>query len=182
MTRRVGDRTRKRREIPEGRQALWGAIRFAKRFSLAELLEIAEGVGDGNARAYLRVLVAAGYLQVQPRRRGLAGSENRYRLVRDGGPLPPIPSLDGSLFDPNTRERWGAQKEPVEFARSARDVALEQMREQGIFGLADLERWGLGRANARKYLQVLVAEGLVLVEEERKSGPRGHPTIYRFAD
>lgn len=70
---------------PQGRQAIWSAIRKLRSFRLAEL-EHETHIGEATLRSYLQGLVAAGYLSAaletaaQQRYAPL-----RYTLVRDVG-------------------------------------------------------------------------------------------------
>lgn len=87
------------------RQRLWSVMRMSGAFVTAELVMAANWPlkrPEVEAGKYLRALKLAGYLIELPR--GTKG-QMRYRLIRNSGLLAPVvSSVDGSVYDPNTRE------------------------------------------------------------------------------
>ena len=58
-----------------------------------------------NVKQYVARLEQAGYVRrLQARLNGRPGSHIVFGLVRDTGPLAPIPWVDGRLYDPNRKE------------------------------------------------------------------------------
>lgn len=92
------------------RTRLWRAMRMKGKFVLGDLLNLAaagdEADAPGNARHYIRALVAAGYLTELRRSKGERRGSNgvrRYALLRDSGPRPPIARRGQTeVYDPNT--------------------------------------------------------------------------------
>lgn len=87
------------------RQRLWSVMRMSGTFMAAELVTAANWPlkrPEFEAGKYLLALKRAGYLIELPR--GPRG-QMRYRLSRNSGLLAPVvSSVDGSVYDPNTRE------------------------------------------------------------------------------
>lgn len=90
---------------PCARARAWRSMRILRTFTQAELQMTAE-IRRANVKFFVARLLDAGYLRIATPRRG-GYSPNRYRLVRDSGPLAPIPWKNGEVFDPNTRQIWG---------------------------------------------------------------------------
>jgi len=93
------------------RDRLWSAMRILGKFSLGDLLALAdEGRrGYANARNYLSILTRAGYLRELPRREpGTAVTSNgfkRWALVRNTGPAAPVwRPRNGQIYDLNLGE------------------------------------------------------------------------------
>ncbi len=86
---------------PRGRQDIWEAIR---RLSARDLpitspsLATISQAPDTDVRLYLRCLVKAGFLQVQP------GTPNVYLMVKDNGREAPRVRRDGTICPPTRRE------------------------------------------------------------------------------
>jgi len=106
-----GPMERKRPARNSFRGRLWRGMRLKRKFSIPGLLELAakgEKSPDTAAGSYIRALERAGYLTRLPRREpGTSLTSNgylRWSLIRDTGPLPPMPRRDGTVFDPNTGE------------------------------------------------------------------------------
>jgi hypothetical protein len=105
-----GPMERKRSNNSALRTRLWRAMRMKRKFTLAELLVLAESgtekAAHSNAARYVRGLVAAGYLAELRRAKGDCPGSNgwkRYSLLRDSGPLMPMLRAGGaSVYDPNT--------------------------------------------------------------------------------
>ncbi|KJF67421.1 hypothetical protein [Rhizobium nepotum] len=87
------------------RQRLWSVMRMSGAFVAAELVMAANWPlkrPEVEAGKYLRALKRAGYLIELPN--GARG-QIRYRLIRNSGQLAPlVSSVDGTVYDPNTRE------------------------------------------------------------------------------
>jgi hypothetical protein len=60
-------------------------------------------VTEATAKAYLKMLLACGYLRVT-KKAVPKFSQARYRLIRNHGPKPPMVQRVKQIFDPNTRE------------------------------------------------------------------------------
>lgn len=89
------------------RNKLWRAARMARKFTIADLLQLCgEGSLDG-ARKYLDRLERAGYLRRLGNRPKSAGAGNvvRWVLIRDTGRLSPVlNAARTTVYDPNTGE------------------------------------------------------------------------------
>lgn len=90
---------------PGARARAWQSMRIMRRFTQDELQMTAE-IRKGNVKFFVKRLLDAGYLVIAQARRG-GHAPNRYQLVRDTGPLAPIPWMNGEMFDPNTRQIFG---------------------------------------------------------------------------
>ncbi len=173
MPRTKGARTENRDVQPEGRTKIWGAMRFLKTFTLEEI-EQTTGCSYPNVRRYMKRLERAGYVRVAK-----VATGNRYRLIRNTGPLAPIPQFEAeSVFDPNSRETYSEERGEA----TARQQAWDYMRRAVSFSSLDLQRLGLTKANALKYLAALESGGYLVLVEGRKSGPKGRPASYRLVD
>ena len=95
------------------RQRIWAAMRVRRVFSIGDITSDAargdEATARDNAKRYVRVLVAAGFLTEATRRRpGTALTSNgfkMFRLSRNTGPRAPVFSKTRRMVhDPNTRE------------------------------------------------------------------------------
>ncbi len=84
-----------------GPEKLWKVIRGLGLFALSEALILAE-TEEAASRAWLKVLLGAGYVREEGRR----GKEKMYRLVRNTGPMAPEAKTMQLLFDPNTTDCW----------------------------------------------------------------------------
>ncbi|MBE9102800.1 hypothetical protein [Vacuolonema iberomarrocanum] len=174
MSRPANATTQNRTTLPEGRRKLWGAMRFARHFTLEDLTTTTE-CSYPNARRYVRRLLGAGYLRLQHEARG-AGDQNQYFLCRDTGPHPPIPRFKTrDVFDPNTDEVF-----PEQFGETARDRAWKLIRDGHPFELRDLIEEGVQRANAFKYLAGLIEGGIITQIRYAKPGPGGWMAEYQL--
>lgn len=86
---------------PGARARAWQSMRILRRFTVADLQITAE-IREENTRAFIRPLVAAGFLRVHAPRKGYRDAAI-YQIVRDSGPLAPIPWKNGEVLDQNTR-------------------------------------------------------------------------------
>lgn len=92
-----------------GLQRLWQGMRILRRFTVVDLVAVAE-VGESATGKYVRALARAGFVRlVRALQSGLAGSRNVWQLVRGAdSPTAPIVRKDGSgVYDPNTGVAWG---------------------------------------------------------------------------
>lgn len=93
-----------RTQTSEARSRAWQAMRILQEFGASEIEAVAD-IRLLNLRDYLRPLERIGYLRRLPRRiRGGPGSQMRYRLVHNTGPLAPVPWEGGTVYDPNLRQ------------------------------------------------------------------------------
>lgn len=77
------------------RRQVWMSMRIMRTFSQQDLLNTTES-SYRTVRRYLSALVNAGYVRQKGR-----GSDARYQLLRNTGPMPP--AIKGSkLIDQNT--------------------------------------------------------------------------------
>lgn len=77
------------------RRKVWTSMRILRTFSQADLIITTE-TSYRTVRRYLSALVNAGYVRQKGR-----GSDARYQLMRNTGPMPP--AIKGSkLIDQNT--------------------------------------------------------------------------------
>jgi hypothetical protein len=140
-------------------QRVWLSMRVLRQFTRGDLIATAEA-GQTAVERYVRVLRDAGYVRlVAERVSGRPGSSDRLALVRDSGPLAPIPrKKGGGAYDPNTLLTWDAQgrsqraEPPVLKLSQAQRLALVQAGETGGVVKATFES-----------LQGLVRLGLVQV-------------------
>lgn len=95
------------RPISDARAKAWTSMRILQCFTLPQLQITAEGT-EGNLFVFVRRLVRAGYLRIAKEREiNRPGSRTVYQLVRNTGPLRPIPQRSGVVYDPNIREVFG---------------------------------------------------------------------------
>ena len=101
------------------RDRAWRVLRIRRKGSAPELLGLLmDADGDektvkraqNNLNKYLRVLEQSGYLALMRREAPQSPTSNgakRFLLVRDTGPLPPIPQLAlHKVFDQNERKQY----------------------------------------------------------------------------
>jgi hypothetical protein len=163
-----------RASLPDARTKIWSAIRFMKRFTFEELEQTTEQ-SYPHVRRYVRRLLDAGYLRLVSQAKG-RDSCNCYRLIRDTGPLPPIPRDNlPQTFDPNNGETYAEDSKAT-----ARDMGWALMRLGQDFTSVDLVEVGMQRANALKYLAGLLESGHLKQISPAKFGPGGCPAIYRL--
>jgi len=102
MGRAVGSRTMKVQV--NARYRAWHSMRMLRQFTISDLVATAE-IGVSNVGKYLLALKACGYVRVtSPKRDGVRGGCELYRLVKNTGPKPPRCRSNGMLYDPNTDE------------------------------------------------------------------------------
>lgn len=86
-----------------GKEQIWRTLRLKRERTATEISAAASTAKVPVARVtvidYLRVLRRAGYVVAQGKR-----GHERFRLVRDTGPRPPVVQSDGALFDVNLGE------------------------------------------------------------------------------
>lgn len=86
-------------------EQLWRGMYMLKEFSFADLLETATvAIPVETAKAYCKMLLATGYLQVRQKADPSKARIARYRLIRNNGPKPPQVQRVKRVYDPNTRE------------------------------------------------------------------------------
>lgn len=162
---------RNREKLPDARQKIWQAIRFLKKFTFEEL-EATTEQSYPHVRRYVRRLLGAGYLRLVESVK--EAGRNEYRLIRDTGPLPPLPRRNlAAVYDPNNQQTYQESLGPT-----ARDLAWQFMRQRTPFQLADLLRLGMQQANAYKYLAGLIEAGYLTQTAACKPGPGGSPAEY----
>ena len=96
---------------PGARARAWKSMRILRQFTQADLQITAE-IREKNVAAFVRPLVKAGFVRIHKPRRG-GHSPHVYQLVRDTGPLAPIPWKNGEVLDQNTRTIYDANGEVV---------------------------------------------------------------------
>lgn len=75
------------------RQKIWTSMRVLspKPFTVPGLCRTVEGVTESNVQSYVSRLFKAGYLaKVGLVKRGFCGEYQKYRLVKDTGPVMPV--------------------------------------------------------------------------------------------
>lgn len=87
------------------RAQAWQTMRIMRRFTRADVLTTTQ-TERSNLTKYIRALLDFGFLSIDSRRSGAAGSRDVLRMARDNGPLPPLLHTDGSMTDPNTGDCW----------------------------------------------------------------------------
>jgi len=81
------------------RERAWRVMRALRSFTLRRLCMITGGQRYNLGR-YVRTLAACGYLKQEGREMG----HNRWRLIKDTGPIPPVMKTVHYIYDPNTKE------------------------------------------------------------------------------
>lgn len=86
-------------------QNMWTAMRGLQSFTATDIAAHAStaavAVGPGDAAAFCRALLAAGYLRVA-RKAATGGRETIFRLVCNTGPRPPVERRVRAVVDGNT--------------------------------------------------------------------------------
>lgn len=123
----------KRRNKPAAQLRLWAAMRILRRFTLPDLVTIAE-VSYDHARKLLNRLDAAGYVRkAVANDNGYPGSYAVFLLYRDTGPKPPVIGLDGVAYDQNLQMRMQDAHEQAKARKlgppSGRPASLAQQEE-----------------------------------------------------
>lgn len=86
-------------------EQLWRSMYMLKEFSFADLIETATvTIPVETAKAYCKMLLATGYLQVKQKADPSKARIARYKLIRNKGPKPPQVQRVKRVYDPNTRE------------------------------------------------------------------------------
>lgn len=101
------------------RDRAWRALRIRRKASAPELVSVLMDAGSddmaikraqNNLQKYLAMLTRAGYLSEMRREAPQSLTSNgakRFLLVRDTGPLPPIPQVTlGKVFDQNEGKQY----------------------------------------------------------------------------
>lgn len=92
------------------RARLWQAIRILRDFTTGDLMAVAEQDNRKAVLTWLAQLRRAGYLHVQ-RDMGHR-NENRYRLIRNTGPVcPSLVHRGRALYDHNTDQEYPVRDE-----------------------------------------------------------------------
>lgn len=92
------------------RRKAWIAMRILRLFSLSDL-QISVEISEENVKKYVRYLLEAGYLRVTRKRLNGSTDCNTYQLIRNSGPLAPVPRRDKTVFDPNSKEIFERSRE-----------------------------------------------------------------------
>lgn len=92
-------------EGQDARGQAWTTMRILRTFSLPDLERSAE-ISESNAKKYVQRLLKVGYLQLVQQRINGSRECNVYCLVRNFGPLAPVPRRDGTVFDPNINKLY----------------------------------------------------------------------------
>jgi len=162
-------------EIPEGRAMMWRGIRFLKKFSLEELVEVS-GQSYGYCRKFCTILLEAGYLRrLQRADANVPGKLARYGLIRDTGPLPPMPIQNRTLV-------WDGNKEAefeVEKLSTYRQAIWDWIRSHPEFSVPDLVALGLQRKSVQRFFGALKEAGYV-TEVLPANGRAGQSAVYRL--
>lgn len=78
----------------------WQSMRIMRRFDVRDIVATAE-IGHAWAARYINALVRSGHVRLISRvRRGHVGS-SVYQLARDTGPLAPVLTAAGEVYDRN---------------------------------------------------------------------------------
>lgn len=86
-------------------EQLWRSMYMLKEFSFADLIQTATvTIPVETAKAYCKMLLATGYLQVKQKADPSKARIARYKLIRNNGPKPPQIQRVKRVYDPNTRE------------------------------------------------------------------------------
>lgn len=93
------------RPAPHPQQRLWTAIRILKRNIDVAGLALTARTPPHAAKAYIGLLVRAGYMEVQHHGGRKAGNVSVYRLVRNTGRRAPVRAIT-VMHDPNTDEAF----------------------------------------------------------------------------
>jgi hypothetical protein len=94
----------KTRLVGEDRQQAWQSMRIFCTFDTSQILATAT-ISVPRLRIYLLALEAAGYVVIIRPKTG-RGTRHLYRLVRNTGPLAPLPWCDGQVYDQNQRKTY----------------------------------------------------------------------------
>lgn len=106
------------------RAQAWQTMRIMRRFTRADVLTTTS-TERSNLTKYIRALLDFGFLSIEVKRNGAAGSRDVLRMARDNGPLPPLRHNDGSMTDPNTGDCWHL------ISDSANDSAINDETQPG---------------------------------------------------
>lgn len=110
----------RRRNKHDAQAKLWAAMRILRRFTMPDLMTIAE-VKYNRASNFTNQLDKAGYVKkVLPNDNGKAGSYTVYYLYRDTGPKPPIIGIDGVAYDQNLHRHMEAAYKQAQARRQGR--------------------------------------------------------------
>jgi len=93
------------RPAPLPQQRLWTAIRILKRNIDVAGLALTARTTPNATKAYLGLLVRAGYLQVEHHGGRRPGNVSLYRIVRNTGHKAPVRAIT-VMHDPNTDESF----------------------------------------------------------------------------
>lgn len=86
-------------------EQLWRGMTMLKDFSYDDLVQSATvAISDETAKAYCKMLLAAGYLRVLVKADPASARRARYRLIRNKGPKAPMIQRIKQVYDPNSRE------------------------------------------------------------------------------
>lgn len=88
------------RQTDEG--AIWQVMRMLKTFTVSDIvMAIADSreISRSKIQSYCTMLTRTEYLRALRKARG--GSDARYRLIRDSGPLPPVRKRTQVIIDQN---------------------------------------------------------------------------------
>jgi hypothetical protein len=154
---------------PQGRDAIWSAIRTCRKFTVLDLEHHCRA-NVGTIKTYLEGLTNAGYLRItRQRSRDALGhwTEGMWELIRDVGVVAPRVTRAGApVTQGNARQQmWVAMRATKTFTHP--ELAYIASTEHCVIDIED----------CKKYVQMLARAGyLVLVERGRPQ----HPAVYRF--
>lgn len=96
----------KRKAVPTTmRSRMWQSMRVMRRFSVRDLIAVAEA-SDSHVRRYVRELRRAGYVRPVHITNFTALNDTIYLLIRNTGPQAPrIRRHSNVVWDPNTRDK-----------------------------------------------------------------------------
>jgi len=116
--------TLKTRQHHPGTQQAWQAMRILRRFTVEQLVVTSPALRYKAACRYAYRLRQCGYLVLATKRPlGQPGMRDVLQLVRNSGPLAPIPRHAAvQVFDPNTNTTWAAGGLQVDQPAPARAV------------------------------------------------------------
>ena len=156
----------------EGRDALWGAIRELKRFTITQVADETSGYHRSSVSTYIKSLVAAGYLEVETQ--GLAS------VLQPGKPFEPVVyKLVKDAIEPPRVRRDGTHVTQG----LGRDQMWRVMRILKRFILEDLiaasntQEHKVSKEEAKTYCRYLVKAGYLRKEGKayihiRYTGPK----------
>lgn len=154
---------------PQGRDAIWSAIRKCRKFTAFEL-EHECRCNLGTIKTYLTGLTAAGFLarEFRARRDGKGKyARSEWKLVRDVGvEAPRVTRIGAEVTQGRARQQmWVAMRTTKVFTHP--ELSLTASTELCVVNVED----------CKVYVQTLARAGYLVVSERGRSR---HPAVYRF--